>query len=442
MTLARNLQRAMEKLLAEPGEKLAVALILAAGVVARLIWATRAQNITPVVSESHNVAVSLARTGAFAHPFVSDTGFTAHVGMFTPLPSAAAYWLLGPDTKAAELAIILWAIGLVTLSFFLCWRIALALGTPPIARLAALIFVTLLPLQFGLEVREGRSWEVNLAAVLLLIVLLRLIGQDRNGGGSFRHLAVTGAICGFLFILSPPAGLAGAMTIGLYQLMELPPRQWWVAPVAFLVVAGLLAALWAERNSAQLGAAIALRDNFGLEFDLSNYAGAVSPSDPRAAYLARMHNIHPLLGMGVEGMRRAGGEVSYYRSLGAEANSWVGSHIPDFIAMCLRRFREYYLPPQWFWYTFGPPGELLWLRQAAVWSTAIGGLLALAWMARRNRAYGYILVAILFCSAPYVLVQPTLRYRYLVSSLLIFLAFDGLGRILRSSPRIRSGGSD
>lgn len=50
-------------------------------------------------------------------------------------------------------------------------------------------------------------------------------------------------------------------------------------------------------------------------------------------------------------------------------------------------------------------------------------------LARGIRAYAYLLIATLACSAPYILVQPTLRYRYLVSSLLIFLALDGLGRL-------------
>ena len=33
--------------------------------------------------------------------------------MLTPLPSAAAYWLFGADTRLAELGITAWAIGLV-----------------------------------------------------------------------------------------------------------------------------------------------------------------------------------------------------------------------------------------------------------------------------------------------------------------------------------------
>jgi hypothetical protein len=51
-------------------------------------------------------------------------------------------------------------------------------------------------------------------------------------------------------------------------------------------------------------------------------------------------------------------------------------------------------------------------------------------MAPWQRPYAYILVAILGCSLPYILVQPTLRYRYMISTLLIFCALDGAFRLI------------
>ncbi|HXE24074.1 MAG TPA: hypothetical protein VN637_04230, partial [Roseiarcus sp.] len=50
--------------------------------------------------------------------------------------------------------------------------------------------------------------------------------------------------------------------------------------------------------------------------------------------------------------------------------------------------------------------------------------------APRRRPYAYILVAVLGCSLPYVVVQPTLRYRYMISSILIFCALDGAFRLI------------
>jgi hypothetical protein len=51
-------------------------------------------------------------------------------------------------------------------------------------------------------------------------------------------------------------------------------------------------------------------------------------------------------------------------------------------------------------------------------------------MAPRRRPYAYILVAVLGCSLPYMLVQPIPRYRYMISTILIFCALDGAFRLI------------
>jgi hypothetical protein len=51
-------------------------------------------------------------------------------------------------------------------------------------------------------------------------------------------------------------------------------------------------------------------------------------------------------------------------------------------------------------------------------------------MAPWRRPYAYILVAVLACSLPYIFVQPVLRYRYMISTLLIFCALDGAFRLI------------
>ena len=77
------------------------------------------------------------------------------------------------------------------------------------------------------------------------------------------------------------------------------------------------------------------------------------------------------------------------------------------------------LPPRYLWSLFwGGSVHLVGLRQLILWAGALGGLVTLLVMAPCRRPYAYILVAVLACSLPYVLVQPTLRYRYTVSSLL------------------------
>jgi 4-amino-4-deoxy-L-arabinose transferase-like glycosyltransferase len=374
--------------------------------------------------------MALARAGRFADSFVTGGGPTAHIGMLTPLPAAAAYKLFGIHTVLAEFALSVWAVGLVTLGVWLCWRLMRALDAPRAARVAAVAFVALVPLQFSLEVREGRSFEVNLAVVLLLWILLRLVTADGKIRVGARDLAITGALAGFLTIVSPPAGLAAVLAIGAFQLLRLRGSQWWIAPLAFALVAGPLAGFWAARNMVQLGEPIALRDNFGLELDLSNYSALVHATDQQAAYAARMNEIHPLsVGMGIDRLRAAGGEVPYYHQLGQEADHWILTHPSDFLYLSAGRFVNFFLPPRWFWSMFYPEGKIVWLRQFLIWAAAIPGFCTLALLAWRRRPYLYLLVATLACSAPYIVIQPVLRYRYLVSSLLIFVACDGVFRL-------------
>ena len=69
------------------------------------------------------------------------------------------------------------------------------------------------------------------------------------------------------------------------------------------------------------------------------------------------------------------------------------------------------------------------MRQFIVWLAALGGLATLAATAPFRRPYAYILVAVVAYALPYVLVHPDLRYRYPISTLLIFCALDGSFRL-------------
>jgi hypothetical protein len=181
----------------------------------------------------------------------------------------------------------------------------------------------------------------------------------------------------------------------------------------------------------ELGAPIFLRDNLGLELALSNHSGAVHPADAHGAYLTRFKEIHPMW-MAAGELDAKGGEVAYYHTLGQQVRNWTVAHPWEFLHLCGRRLIEFFLPSRWFWSPMGvrvvPP--LVNLRQLVVWAAALGGLATLFVMAPRQRPYAYILVAVLGCSLIYILVQPVLRYRYMISTVLIFCALDGAFRLI------------
>jgi hypothetical protein len=406
-------------------EPLIVITLLVCGALGRLVLPSGAT--TPFRFESYNVAASLVTAGRFADPFGYPSGPTAHVGMLTPLPSALAYWLFGVGTPRAEYLLTIWAVFLICLSIWLCWWLAVALDAPRGARIAAIAVAAFVPLYIGVELRE-RNWEFLPATVILLWILLRLAQAD---GGVFSRgwLVLTGALAGFLFILSPPAGLAAIVALALFHLLRAPLRQWWIAPISTLVVAGLLAGSWAMRNMRELGSPIPLRDNFGLELAIANYPGAVHPADQRLAYWTRMTTIQTMHLTEAQ-LRAAGGEVAYYRALGQTTREWIAAHPWDFLTLCGRRFVEFFLPPRWIWSPYSAtPERYTDVRQFFVWLAALGGLATLVAMAPFRRPYAYILAAIMAYSLPYVLTQPDLRYRYPISTLLIFCALDGAFRL-------------
>jgi hypothetical protein len=409
--------------------------MLIGGVVARLVAEVRANTLAAYHTESYHVAVSLAATGRFADPFgypiPYPSGPTAHMGMLTPLPSALVYWLFGGDSPYAEFILYCWAAFLVCLSIWLCWRLAVVLDAPRAARLAAVAVAALAPLQFRLEISENRNWEINLATVILLWILLKLAESDINVLRR-RALVLIGASTGFLLILNSASGLGAILSAALFHKLRVPFRQWWIAPVFMLLVAGSLAGFWAQRNMRELGAPIFLRDNLGLELALSNYSGALHAADPNAAYFGRAKEIHPMLMVPGE-LDAKGGEVAYYHALGQQVRDWIAAHPWAFLNLCGRRLIEFFLPPRWLWsILWGSPAlvHLIGLRQLIVWAAALGGLVTLFVMASRQRPYAYILVAVLGCSLPFIVVQPLLRYRYMISTLLIFCALDGAFRLI------------
>jgi hypothetical protein len=228
-----------------PREPLIVLALLICGALVRLVVPNG--TTTPYRFELYNVAASLVTTGRFADPFGYPSGPTAHVGMLTPLPSALAYWLFGVGSPRAEYLLTVWTVFLVCLSIWLCWRLAVALDAPRGGRVTAVAVAALAPLYIAVEVRYGRNYETVPATVILIWILVKLAEADA-GVLTRGRLILMGASAGFLFILSPTAGLAAIVALALFHLLRAPFRQWWIAPASTLAVVGLLAGPWAVRN--------------------------------------------------------------------------------------------------------------------------------------------------------------------------------------------------
>ncbi|WP_313535044.1 hypothetical protein [Sphingomonas sp.] len=409
------------------------ALFLAGAFLLRMAWTVLTHNLAPLVTENQRVAASLAEHGTFADAFGPGLGPTAHVGIFTPQMAALVYALFGVGSIPAELILTAISCGFVVLSFWLAWRCFEALAADGKGLLVALAIVCFFPLQFSLEVRELRIGEQVIGACFLLGLLLVVLKMDAaKAPAPTRKLVLLGLAIALAFFFSPSVGLAAA---GMFGLLFLQRRAW----QSLLILGGTAAAAtafvgagWAIRNERALGAPVWLRSNVGLEMALANHDGAVAPADPKKDYLDRLLAIHPhASAVGMAKLKAAGGEIAYNRMLLDETKAWIRTHPGDFRTLLLHHAVEFYVPPRWFWGTFGSAGSGVALRQAVLVGTALLGLFGLPFLIWVNRRYAYVAIALLLPVLPYLITQPILRYRYLISTLLIFLALDAATRLIR-----------
>ncbi len=407
--------------------RLALVLILA-GIGYRFAYLWFIAGFEPFRVESQQVAVSLVTTGEFGNPFAEATGPTAHVGLFTPFLPAIAYSIFGVETFAAELALGLVAIGLTLTSYFLAWRCLGLLGGSDPARLAALAFLIFAPLQLRLELVEGRYWEFLSATCCLLLVLRFVLEHDGRADLDVRKTALIGAASAFVFVLSPPVGLTCVLLIAVFALRSIKISRWPILAGASLGTLLAVTTPWAVRNEQALGAPIWLRSNFGLEFALSNYPGALSPANPQAAYVERFEQLHPYGSpVALEQMQASGGEVPYYKRLGDQTFKWVSTHSNDFARLTAKRVVDYYLPPPWAMNPFADEPHRIPNYMLAFLSAL--GLIGLVLALRNNVLYWYVAICVSVPALPYMFVQPINRYRYVISSILVFLAFEGVAQL-------------
>jgi hypothetical protein len=398
-------------------------ILIALGALIRLAWLWK-HGFDYAVGEAANVAISIARNGTFADTFARGSGLSAHFTPSMTLVAGGVYALFGVRTVMSELVLAALSIGLSLASGYLWYRVVLALGAPRLAALVALALFCLLPMNFGLEVVAFRAWEGALAAAgaaLCLLIALRLDRSDSPSWKAFTGLAI---VCALTFFVNQAIGLAVYGAMGLLLLRRFPVRRWPAAiGIAALCLAATLAP-WTTRNAAVFDRFIPLRSNLGLELSLANSPAATTGADEHERFLQRLRTIHPLESdSAFQTMMRAGGEIAYADALGKEAKAWIVENPGKFVALCLHHLREFYFPPAWQWNIYTEGAQAVGLRQALVWGLSVLGLLGALLL---PKVYGsralYPAVFVLAPALPYLIVQPILRYRYLIFAPMLFCA--------------------
>jgi hypothetical protein len=406
--------------------------IIVAGAVLRIGWLLQHHKaLAPAVCESQRVGVSLATTGRFADAFRPGSGPTAHLSPLTPSLTGLIYHLAGVGTPTAEWILALLSITLISLSFGLTFLVFGALGSPRWGRFVALAIAALVPFQFSLEARELKVWEAPIVVPALAGLLLWALTLDRRQQVTWRALAPFVAAAAALFLFSPPASLAGFTLVAVLTVRRVPLRKWLPMLATAGVVLVLLTLPWALRNRAEMGEMIFSRSDPGLELSLAyNDQTAFNP-DRKAGYINHLNDVDPVASdRAFNAMVAGGGEVQYAKQLGVEAKAWMHEHPGETASLVLRHVRQYIVPPAWFFETWGRGGPGIDLRRfllGAITLTAFFGLMTRVFMDSRYLYIGAVLGPLVL---PYIVVQPILRYRYLVATLLVFIACDGVARLI------------
>lgn len=422
--------------LSRPNESIVVASILALSFVMRLAAAAYyGRGRLPLV-ENVYVARALAAGQGYADAFAPGSGPTAHTGPLSPLLLALIFRMLGADSFAAFAAVAMLGVAAVTVSFYLAYLCFREIGLPYGQRIAALIVASLFPFQLSLETTDLIVWEAAYATCALLGVLLYVLKRDKAANLSLGEALGVATLIVILVLLSPSCGLAAAGALGILCLRKLR------LPAAMLVAGWMVAFFllattpWLQRNERLLGAAIRTRSSFALSFAVGFYDGQLT-LPPREANTRRVIALSPHHrgGTGMRLMREAGGEIRYARKLKAETIAWIKRHPAGAAWIAARNAWNFYCPPAWFWDRwFEEPVRLASKLRAAFMApfsiVAMASLIALA--IRRQGPYLYLLAIVILIALPYVMTSALLRYRYPISSLLIFSAFLGAGIALQN----------
>ncbi|HYL36408.1 MAG TPA: hypothetical protein VEV17_10890 [Bryobacteraceae bacterium] len=337
--------------------------------------------------EPLSIALTLAHTGRFADPYGAPTGPSAHMGRVFPMYLAGV--LLAVKSGVAR-------------------AIALRLG----AALFHGLELALLPLLSAAVFGEA---EIGLAAALLAIVIpcyaitplwdssldgLATIGfclaVTRIDARSRLQMAGLGAFWGLLLLLSPTL----AIPTGVWAFFAARKGRWPLGPIGLAFAMTLVVCLpWTIRNYRVLGGFVPIRDNFGLELQVSNNDGARPGIRQNAASLMKFH---PSRNPEQRAEVRQRGELRYNQDKMQQAMAWILSHPNRFAVLTFQRVIEYWFPTT---VDFPVATVGIWI----VTLLSIPGMILAA--VRRDRAASPLLWMLALAPLVYYIVESDPRYR-------------------------------
>jgi hypothetical protein len=357
--------------------------------------------------EALSVAVALATQHQFADPFgvpiVLPTGPSAHVAPAFPLLAGGVMTLLGTDDVST------YVLKGVALAVFAAWAAVL----PFVAAVYGFPWQAGLLGALGLLVYDpfpDYRWDVEYTSLLIMTVSIAILHLLRQPLLTLRPAVATGVLMGVLLLFSPAPLLAIAVLIVLVTIHH--RKQFLSLPIgAFLLIPVLLISPWLIRNWLVFGKFVPIRDNLGLELQVSNNNCArptMSGNFVSGCFAIHHPNANPAE---IERVRELG-EVEYNAVKMREAIAWIRAEPDRFRSLTLRRVIGYWFPYGFDspWNELTQPGRrVTHFTIYAITLLSIPGLV-LAWR-RAPTSVLVLAVWLVIFPLPYYVIQQSERYR-------------------------------
>ncbi len=375
----------------------------------------------PVVGYSENLRAGFAleQHGYLGNVFAEPTGPTAHVAPGYPLIAAAVRSLFNDDMPAIHALRVLFAIA-AAFNVALLFPLARTLQLPRGAALTAAL-LWMLPIMTWIELSAEHETVLTTTAVLVTVLIVSR--QLLAGRWTLQAGFLAGIVAGIGAMFSPLLlSMVGVM--GLAAAAALRPGWQRVVRYAAGGMAGTIIALtpYTIRNVLVMHGWFVVRDNFGLELQVSNNDDA-APDAYTNIELGRGMDTHPShSGIAAITVRRIG-EVDFNRERLRQATTWIRENPSAFAGLTLRRLALLIVP-----YSRR-------LYQRALTGTIVGlGIVGATYLV----LYGHGVVVALILGAAwgyqcvFLLIQLDLRYvypsLYLQSILAAYALYYGFAR--------------
>jgi hypothetical protein len=376
-----------------------------------LLLAFGFQRIDLFRPEPVKIAIAIAQTEAFANPYAAPTGYTAHAAPIYPLFLAPIYYFFGTG-RAADLIRVALSIAAASLSYALLPVVARWLGMPVRAGILAGWVGALFPAHYWPE-SMGQFETAWVAVFIELSVILAM----RFSVGSPNWTIGAGLWCGIGLLLAPSL----LPLLALLTALSLQGTTHAVRRYALVaVITALAISPWLIRNYVRLGGLPFVRDNFGLEFYLSNNDSAL-PELEQNDVSAFYQREHPFTSVPVAREMAQTGELRFERERMNRAITWIAHAPVRFCKLTVARIVNF-----WFSATLSPLPRLL------LWGLNLSAAVGLAMTFRENKRVARLLgLVLLSYPAAYYLVHNGMRYQHAIYWILLLLSGVVGDRLLR-----------